>query len=367
MLGNTLSLTVNRDRFGTSLYGDFSPAIGCGNGVVVRIEADSAETIHPTRDTLAGGKGISRQRIQQRFLPCKHRTDGRFLATDLVGQILLTLLPEQLVQLFHGIHLGNRNTSIAAIVTHQTFHKSLFIARSRIAEYRFKTVVGGQRGITGLFPGMGTESILDSNLAIVKNHSSGNTAEVLEYLNQGIQKALLVLPAVGQHHGRTTEAKPGAEQVDYCFDAAEIDSGFAPVDLQGISYRKRQWYKSFLGLPSEFSHQQSDSRLSSGEAVFGHQTVVDALGSVVLLYGIMGILVQTLPDKGYYILSQHRGFPAVVLALPGYAVAVPVFLDCVTGDTQHCGNLPLVHAIQTHLADLFVNFHCNNHLCSPPT
>ena len=28
---------------------------------------------------------------------------------------------------------------------------------------------------------------------------------------------------------------------------------------------------------------------------------------------------------------------------------------------------PIYEMLETHLADLFVNFHCNNHLCSPPT
>lgn len=77
----------------------------------------------------------------------------------------------------------------------------------------------------------------------------------------------------------------------------------------------------------ELSYQPSDGRFAAGETTLGHQAVVDTFGSVVLLSGIVGIFVQTLPDKGYHILSQHRGFPAVVLTLPGNTVSVPVFLD----------------------------------------
>ena len=36
---------------------------------------------------------------------------------------------------------------------------------------------------------------------------------------------------------------------------------------------------------------------------FSHQTVIEALGSVVMLSGIVGILVQISLDKGYHSLS----------------------------------------------------------------
>ena len=55
----------------------------------------------------------------------------------------------------------------------------------------------------------------------------------------------------------------------------------------------------------------------------------------MLLPEIASVLIQTLPDKSYRILSQYGGFPAVVLALPGDADAVPVFPDGVAGDAQH--------------------------------
>ena len=69
------------------------------------------------------------------------------------------------------------------------------------AEYRFKTVVSGQSSITCLLPGVDAEAVLDGNLAVVKDNPFGNTAEILKYLNQRIQKALLILPAVCQNHG----------------------------------------------------------------------------------------------------------------------------------------------------------------------
>ena len=80
-----------------------------------------------------------------------------------MSQILPALFQQHSVQIFHGFHgfrFGNRNADIAADIAHQTFYPPLFVAGCRIAEYRFKTVVSGQSGITRLLPGTGTEAIL---------------------------------------------------------------------------------------------------------------------------------------------------------------------------------------------------------------
>ena len=55
---------------------------------------------------------------------------------------------------------------------------------------------------------------------------------------------------------------------------------------------------------------------------------------MMLLSWAVGIFVQTLLDKGYYILSQYRGFPAVVLTLLGNTVTVPIFLYGIARDVQ---------------------------------
>ena len=131
---------------------------------------------------------------------------------------------------------------------------------------------------------MDTESILDSNLAIVKDNPFGNSAEIEECLNQSIQKALLFLLTVGQHYGSAVVTKPCAEQVDYSFDSAEINSSLALVNLHGISCWKDKRNEAFLGLFPGFSRQPSDGCLAAGEAVFDLQTVVDALGSDALTF-----------------------------------------------------------------------------------
>ena len=97
---------------------------------------------------------------------------------------------------------------------------------------------GIRSGITCLLPGVGAEAVLNGNLAVVKDNPFGNTAEILKYLNQRIQKALLILPAVCQNHGDTAVAQSRAEEVDGSFDTVQIDGRLTPVNLQGISRRK---------------------------------------------------------------------------------------------------------------------------------
>ena len=141
----------------------------------------------------------------------QHETHVGLLAPDLVGQILPAFFLEQSIQFFHGIHPGNRDAGIPSAVTHQALHKTLFISGCRIAENGFESVVGRQSSIPGLFPGMSAETILDSNFSIVEDDSLGDTTEVLEYLDQGIQKAFLILPSVSQNQRCTAVTEPGAE------------------------------------------------------------------------------------------------------------------------------------------------------------
>ena len=122
--------------------------------------------------------------------------------------------------------------------------------------------MSGQSGITCLLSGVGAEAVLDGNLAIVKDNPFGDTAEVLEYLNQRIQEALLVLPAICQNHGGTAVAQPGAEEIDDGFGTVQIDGSLTPVNLQGISRRERQWNECLLALLAKLLHQPPDGRLA---------------------------------------------------------------------------------------------------------
>src|SRR5699024_788568 len=100
---------------------------------------------------------------------------------------------------------------VPSAVTYQAFHKAFFISGCRVAENSFKSVMGSQSSISGLFSGMSAEAIFDSNLAVVKDNPFGYTTEVLEYLNQGVQEAFFILPPVSQNQRCTTVTKPGTE------------------------------------------------------------------------------------------------------------------------------------------------------------
>ena len=214
---------------------------------------------------------------------------------------------------------------------------------------------------------MGSEAVLDGNLAIVKDNTSGDTAEILEHLNQCIQEVLFILPAVCQDHGCAAVAHPGAEKVDGSFDAVQVDGSLTPVDLHGISRRKDKRNERLLVLLTKLFHQPPDGCLSAGKAAFGHQPVINPFGCVMLLLrATLTVLIHTLSDESHDILGKYDRLPGILLPLPWDAVAVPVFLDGVTGDMQHRCNLPLTHAVQPHPANLFINFHCYNHLCPPP-
>ena len=63
VLGDALTLEVDRYHFGTGLHRNLSAAVCCRNGVVVRIKTNRAEAIHTTAGTLTRVKGITGQRI----------------------------------------------------------------------------------------------------------------------------------------------------------------------------------------------------------------------------------------------------------------------------------------------------------------
>ena len=223
----------------------------------------------------------------------------------------------------------------------------------------------GGCGISGLLSCMGTETILDSNLAIFKYDPFGNAAEVPEYSNQCIQKALFVLPAVREYNGYIAVAHTGTEHYG-CPDSLQADGSFAPVYLHGISCRESKRNKGFLCFLPKLMHQPSDRCLTACESVFLNQSVIDPLCGMVLLSGTaVGIPFQASLDEADHIICYDGSLSAAVLALLGDAVAIPILFDGVAGNVQHTGNLSLAHPVKSHSEYVFVNFQCDYHLCTP--
>ena len=324
-------------------------------------------TVYTAGSSFAGVKGIPGQRIQHVTVLLKQFSHRCILTTHMVGKIAAAFCFQGGIQLFHGVRSGNGDAYIPADITDETFYKPFFVAGGGIAKDCLKAIVGRECGISGLLSCMGTETVFDSNLAIVKYDPFGNAAEVPEYTNQCIQKALFVLPAVSEYNGCIAVAHTGTEQIYGCPDSLQIDGSFAPVYLHGISCRESKRNKGFLCFLPELMHQPSDRCLTACEPVFLNQSVIDPLCSMVLLFGTaVGILFQALPDEGDGIVCNDGSLSAVVLALPGDAVAIPILFDGVAGNVQHTGNLPLAHPVKPHSAYVFVNFQCDYHLCTPP-
>ena len=246
--------------------------------------------------------------------------------------------------IINGVHSGNGDAYIPADIANKTFYKPVFVARGRIAKDCLKAIMGREGGISGLFLGMGAETVFDSNLAIVKYDSFGNATEVLKHTNQCIQKALFVLPAVSEHNGWCIAvAHTGTEQVYGCPDSLQIDGSFAPVYLHGISCWESKRNKGFPCFLPELMHQSSDRCLTACESVFLNQSVIDPLCGMVLFFGTaVSILIQAPLDEGNDIICNDGSLSAVVLALPGDAVAIPILFVGVAGNVQRTGNLPLI-------------------------
>ena len=114
----------------------------------------------------------------------------------MMGQILPAFLLQQIIQLVHAVHSGDRNTGIAADVSHKTFHKSLFVTGCGIAEYGFKSVVCRQCGISRLFLCVCPKSILDRHLGVVKDDMARDSPEIFQCMYVCFQKTFFVLSAV---------------------------------------------------------------------------------------------------------------------------------------------------------------------------
>ena len=82
---------------------------------------------------------------------------------------------------------------------------------------------------------MCTESALNGYPGIVEDDTAGNTAIILEGSDNGIQKTLQILPPIGDDLRGTAVTQPSAEQVKNLLLAIDINSSFAPIDLDGFS------------------------------------------------------------------------------------------------------------------------------------
>lgn len=80
--------------------------------------------------------------------------------------------------------------------------------------------MGCKQTIIVLCPGVETEALLNTHLAVVKDDPPRHTAEVIKHPLLGVQKALGILAQTGHDKYVTSVAKCGAEN---------LDGGFPPI------------------------------------------------------------------------------------------------------------------------------------------
>ena len=145
--------------------------------------------------------------------------------------------------------------------------------------------MGRKHPVIVLGNGVEAETFFDTNFAIVKDEPSGNTAEVVKHPLLGLQKAFRILVQTGHDKNVAAVAESAAEDLDGLPFPAQINGGFAPVDLHGIAGVIFQWHIR-LGRNVLFFHfmdHTAHNGVGAGKAHLGHQTVIDPFGGVRLL------------------------------------------------------------------------------------
>lgn len=82
---------------------------------------------------------------------------------------------------------------------------------------------------------MEAKAFLDTYLAIVKDKPPGYTTEVVKHLLPGLQEALCILTETGHDKDFKAVAQPATEDLDNLPLSTEVDSGFSPVNLDGVA------------------------------------------------------------------------------------------------------------------------------------
>ena len=81
--------------------------------------------------------------------------------------------------------------------------------------------------------------------------------------------------------------------------------------------------------------QVPDRGLTTGEAAFFYQTLVNSTGSMTLLFDLLPvILIQTGRYELNHLRSHDSCFSAVLLTVPWDGVALPVLLNGIAGNTE---------------------------------
>ena len=196
----------------------------------------------------------------------------------------------------------------------------------------------GQFGIIVLCCCMGTKTTLYSHTSVVKNHGSRNAAKIIKRMDNGIEKAFQVLPPVSNNIGCAAITHTRTKQIYLYFLTGQFYRSFSPVDLECLTRSKPQWNKNFifLALCLGFMNRRSDGRLAARVTKFFYEPVVNPPCCVtLLLYTLRSICIEAVLNELLYFWRYDRGFSLVGFPIPWNCVAHPIFLDCVSGNSQN--------------------------------
>lgn len=94
-----------------------------------------------------------------------------------------------------------------------------------------------------------------------------------------LQETLRVLIQAGHNKNVAAVTEPAAEDLDHLPFSTQVDSGFAPVDLNSIAgvIFQRHIYLGWNILGSYFVDHTAHNGVGTGKSYLGNQTVIDPL------------------------------------------------------------------------------------------
>ena len=135
----------------------------------------------------------------------------------------------------------------------------------------------------------------DSNLGVVVENRLRNAAQPGKCGDMPVQKGFGRLGRVGFDEDGIRMRQVQTEVVNPCLDAAQIDVGFAEIDL-GTAGRMRQRDKNFLLSQAFLGHEFAHHGVAALIAVFITQALEDPNGGVALFLENVTVVQQDLID-----------------------------------------------------------------------
>ena len=225
-----------------------------------------------------------------------------------------------------------------------------------------------ERCIAFLWYGVLAGTFLDGDTRIVEEYAAHYAAEKAQGLYESFEEGLGVLPA--EAHGERSAAvgKAGAKHLHFRAFACQVDDGFAPVDLHGVSRGECEGNERFLRMSAQFGDNAPHGALGAGEAFLFHEAFIDALGCMVLLFvRFQAILVQALLDEPEDVRCHDARRTTVARSESRIGVAFAILGHRITGNAELLGDLSLAQAIdQIHASNVFIVLHRDYHLACLP-